>query len=135
MVIYFAEIAGVRAAVDPHGLVEVGLVRYAGNQRRSPRVQWIGVRTWREVADELGDRVLATRAHDGEIVSLKCTRDDSLGGDDDTPLSSQEKKMVLDVLRESGRPDLAERADPILERATRTDPPPPPSAAPAKGRP
>jgi hypothetical protein len=137
MVIYFAEIDGVRAAVDPTHLVLVGY-RVRGGLRR-PNVstaEWIGRRTWREVAEDLADRELVTRAHDGSIVSLKCVRDDSLGAEsDEPPLSSAEKKLVLEVLRESGRPDLAERADPILERATKTDPPPPATSTPAKGRP
>jgi hypothetical protein len=138
MVIYFAEIAGVRAAVDPSGLVEVGV----RTPNAASSIEWIGFRTWREVADEFTDLPgrfplgLCTRAHDGSIVSLSCERDDSLDAEgDEAPLSSADKTRVLELLRESGRPDLAERADPILERATKTDPPPPATSTPAKGRP
>jgi hypothetical protein len=137
MVIYFAEIAGVRAAVDPRHTVEVGIRIPSRKRPNVYKAEWIGLRTWREVAEELGDRALVTRAYDGSIVTLKCVRDASLSSESDEALllSSEEKRLVLDVLRETGRPDLAEIADPILERVTRTDPPPVPTTAPAKGRP
>jgi len=133
MVIYFAEIAGVRAAVDPCHCVEVGVV--VGGRPVEPGetpildrcVQWIGRRTWREVAIDFEGQKLVTRSR-GSIVSLACSLDDSLDYSDPLTLSADETRLILEVLVETGKGALAERIAPVLERCTRTDPPPAPPA-------
>lgn len=134
MPIYFAEIGGVPAAVDPNSTVEVGIVREAAKGRRRPRIEWIGRRTFREVAGDFSGVTLVTawavqieeggaRRPLGQIVSLKCTIDDSLDRPEEN-ISPDEARLIVQALEASGRSDLAARAAPILERITRTDPPP-----------
>ena len=93
MVIYFAEIAGVRAAVDPNHSVEVGVLvdgaapaSPGGPRPTHPHlepcegVDWIGRRTWREIATDFEGRELVTPSHGSAssallVVPLRCEID------------------------------------------------------------
>jgi hypothetical protein len=74
-------------------------------------------------------RRAVTFSSSGELLPVACERDASLvragapDSGDALALSSAEAAFILHALRETGRPDLAERVAPVLDRCTRTDPP------------
>ncbi|MGH2997680.1 MAG: hypothetical protein ACRDNM_00110 [Gaiellaceae bacterium] len=94
-------------------------------------VELIGRRTWREIATEFEGRELVTPCNQQSLpirfVPLRCEIDASLDqGDESEVISTDEARAILDTLAESGQRELAERIAPVLERCTRTDPPPAP---------
>lgn len=131
MASYLASIGHVMTWVNADDSVDVGIVL---KREIGIEVEWIGLRTWNEIAGDT--RLLVTRGQRGELLELWCSGrpTDLLEDleDDDAPLSSHEAWVIIRTLEETGQGALALRLAPILDRCTKTDPPPAlPDAAPA----
>lgn len=112
---YVAQVGGLTHRVDPDSAVEVWIVRTRGV------FEPLGSLTWRAIADrELGAQ-LVTRTGGGylPIVCAAFTEEEA------DVLSSADRALILETLRELGHPEIAERCALALDRITKTDPPPP----------
>lgn len=131
MASYLARIGGVMTWVGADDSIDVGIVLQAAGGEA--QVEWIGPRTWNELAGDT--RMLVTTGQNpGEVLEVWCS--DRPGHvvleDEDGPLSSREAACVIRTLEDSGHRELAARIAPILDRCTKTDPPPAPAAAPER---
>lgn len=125
MASYLARIGGVMTWVGADDAIDVGIVMQAAGGEA--QVEWIGQRTWNELAGDT--RMLVTPGQKpGEVLEVWCS--DRPGHhvleDDDGPLSSREAAVIIRTLEASGHGELAARIAPILDRCTKTDPPPAP---------
>ncbi len=120
---YLARIGGVPTWVGPDDALDVGVLEHGA-------VSWYGPKTWAEIEPfcwamtlKNDGRRLVTNGQAGELLDVSCTtlHDEP---DDDAPLSSHEAQLIVRVLEETGQGELARRIAPILDRCTKTDPPP-----------
>lgn len=125
---FLARIGGALTWVGADDAIDVGIVKHGlsgvveiGDELV---VEWIGRRTWNELAGDA--RMLVTSGQKpGELLEVWCSdQPEDLPDEVDAPLSSREAALILDVLEQSGRGELAARIAPILDRCTKTDPPP-----------
>ncbi len=113
---YLARIGGVPTWVGPDDMLEVGVLEHGSMP------SWLGLRAWVELAGDA--RRLVTLGQGGHVLEVSCTALHDDPENDDAPLSSHEAQLIVATLEQTGQAELARRIAPILDRCTKTDPPP-----------